>query len=386
MEDALARGELYLRDHNKGAARCKKSYLDENRGILLQDIWTDAGRMKGGSAYATQKPEPLLERIVRATTEEGDLVLDCFVGSGTTAAVAERLGRRWIAADLGRFSVHTTRKRLLSDPDVGPFVVQNLGKYERQAWQAAEFGEDGRDKAALAQARYRRFVLDLYGAEPIEGYAWLHGVREGRFVHVGSVDAPVLAGDVKAIAREFWKAAGDGPRSNSDETRAATNAVDVLGWDFGFELNEMGKQMAADANIILSFRRIPRDVMDKRAVEQGDTTFFELPALDVGLEAKRRRGARVELRDFMVPPEDIPEEVQGSLTHWSQYIDYWSVDWDHKGDTFHNQWQSYRTKNTPVLALSASHVYDEAGSYTVVVKVIDILGNDTTKSTTVEVG
>jgi len=193
------------------------------------------------------------------------------------------------------------------------------------------------------------------------------------------VDAPVLVGDVKAIAREFWKAAGQG-------TGASTNAVDVLGWDFGFELNELGKEMAAEANIALSFKRIPRDVMDKRAVEQGDTAFFELPALDVALATNTRRRLSVELCDFMIPPEDIPEDVQSSLTHWSQYIDYWSVDWDHRGDTFHNQWQSYRTKKHPRLSLVANHTYEALGSYNVVVKVIDILGNDTTKSMTVEVG
>ncbi len=350
----------------------------------MQDIWTDISPLMGSSRewidFPTQKPEALLERIIRASSNEGNLVLDCFAGSGTTAAVAEKLNRRWITADLGRFSIHTTRKRLLSISDVRPFVVQNLGKYERQAWQVAEFGENGQ-KAALAQARYRRFILDLYGAEPIEGYAWLHGVRAGRFVHVGSVDAPVLAGDVKAIAREFWKAAGRG----SGATGAATNAVDVLGWDFGFELNELGKEMAADANIAMSFRRIPRDVMDKRAVEQGDTRFFELPALDVEIASKPRRAVRLELRDFMVPPEDIPEDVQSALTHWSQYIDYWSVDWDHRDDTFHNQWQSYRTKKNPVLALNADHTYETPGLHTVVVKVIDILGNDTTKSMSVEV-
>jgi adenine-specific DNA-methyltransferase len=362
-----------------------KQYLDEMNGMPVQNLWNDVQPIVSwsteGVGYATQKPEALLERIVKASSKEGDLVLDCFVGSGTTAAVAERLNRRWIAADLGRFAIHTTRKRLLSNSDVTPFVVQNLGKYERQAWQVAEFGEDGR-QAALAQARYRRFILDLYGAEPIEGYAWLHGVKAGRFVHVGSVDAPVLVDDVKAIAREFWKAAGRG----SEATGAAMNAVDVLGWDFGFELNELGKEMAADANIRLAFRRIPRDVMDRRAVEQGDTRFFELPALDVELTTKTGRALRVELCDFMVPPEDIPEDVQSSLTHWSQYIDYWSVDWDHRDDTFHNQWQSYRTKKSPKLDLVADHTYETLGSYDVVVKVIDILGNDTTKSMTVEVG
>ena len=91
------------------------------------------------TGYATQKPEGLLERIIKTSSDEGDLVLDCFCGSGTTAAVAERLNRRWIACDLGRFAIHTTRKRLLGIADVKPFVVQNLGKYERQQWQVAEF-------------------------------------------------------------------------------------------------------------------------------------------------------------------------------------------------------------------------------------------------------
>jgi len=354
-------------------------FADESQGLFLQDIWLGVKDSKG--EYPSTKNPEIVERIIESSSNVGDLVLDCFVGSGTMAAGAEKLGRRWIAADLGRFAIHTTRKRLLSIPNVRPFVVQNLGKYERQAWQVAEFGENG-EKAALAQARYRRFILDLYGAEPIEGYAWLHGVKAGRFVHVGSVDAPVLAGDVKAIAREFWKAAGRG----SEATGAATNAVDVLGWDFGFELNELGKEMAADANIELSFRRIPRDVMDNRAVEQGDTRFFELPALDVERTTKPGRTLRVELCDFMIPPEDIPEDVQSSLTHWSQYIDYWSVDWDHRDDTFHNQWQSYRMKKNPKLELAANHTYETPGSYDVVVKAIDILGNDTTKSMTVEVG
>ena len=120
-----------------------KFYLDEMPGLPTQSIWDDVARIHHLAherlAYATQKPEALLERIISASSNPGDLVLDCFAGSGTTAAVAEKLGRRWITADLGRFAIHTTRKRLLGIPDVKPFAVQNLGKYERQAWQAAEF-------------------------------------------------------------------------------------------------------------------------------------------------------------------------------------------------------------------------------------------------------
>ena len=136
-------------------------------------------------------------------------MLDCFAGSGTTAAVAEKLNRRWIACDLGRFAIHTTRKRLLGIPGVKPFVVQNLGKYERQAWQVAEFPSNGKDhleEQREREAAYRKFILDLYHATPLTGHAWLHGTKSGRMVHVAAVDAPVTQADVKAIAREAWKA------------------------------------------------------------------------------------------------------------------------------------------------------------------------------------
>lgn len=381
MKELDKEGRLWFPQSKEGRIQTK-SYLDElSEGKSVPDLWLGMMALQSQSGekvdYATQKPEALLERIIRASSNEGDLVLDCFAGSGTTAAVAEKLGRRWITADLGRFAIHTTRKRLLAIPDVKPFVVQNLGKYERQAWQSAEFGDD-RDRAAQAQTRYRRFILDLYGGQPLDGYTWLHGVRAGHLVHVGSVDTPVLLGDVKAIAQEFWKAVGK-------KTGAQTNTVDVLGWDFAFEINEMGKQMAADANIRMLFKRIPREVLEKKAVEQGDIRFFELAALGVDVRATGKRGVQVDLTDFVVPPDDVPDEVQRAITHWSQWIDYWAIDWDFKGDTFHNQWQSYRTKKDNKLQLSRAHTYDAPGTYTIVVKVIDILGNDTTKSLQVEV-
>jgi len=226
--------------------------------------------------YATQKPEPLLDRIIRAASNEGDLVLDCVCGSGTSAAVAEKLGRRWIAADLGRFAISTTRKRLLAIPNVRPFVVQNLGKYERQQWQVAEFGQGDTRQAAGVQLAYRRFILDLYHAQPLEDGVWLHGLRDGRFVHVGSVDAPVAIGDVQQIVRDVWRIRGPAGQST-------TNAVDILGWDFAFELNEVARQMAAENNVTVRFKRIPREVLEKRAVEQGDIKFFELAALSVAV-------------------------------------------------------------------------------------------------------
>jgi hypothetical protein len=167
-------------------------------------------------------------------------ILDCFVGSGTTAAVAEKLRRRWIVCDVGRFAIHTARKRLLSVPNVRPFVIQNLGKYERQIWAGTEFGDN---KAAKRQRAYIEFIMKLASVSPLNGYTWLHGVKAGRMVHVGAVDAPVSVGEVTQIAAEFKRAIGIG----KDAPR--TNGVDVLGWDFAFELNEVAKQQAAAANI-----------------------------------------------------------------------------------------------------------------------------------------
>lgn len=256
-----------------------------------------------------------------------------------------------------------------------PFVVQNLGKYERQVWQAAEFGAGA--GAAAAQA-YRAFILDLYRARALDGYVWLHGLRNGRMVHVGSVDAPVSPGDVTNIVAEFARAVGTGADA------PAERGVDVLGWDFAFELHEVAKQQAARAGIDVRFVRIPREVLEKKAVEQGDIRFFELAALDVDVQ-QQGRAVTLTLTDFVIPLDDVPEEVQRAITHWSQWVDYWAVDWENKSDTFHNEWQTYRTRKERDLKRTVTHTYAAPGTYRIMVKVIDLLGNDTTKTLEVTV-
>lgn len=330
--------------------------------------------------YETQKPVDLIERILALASDPGDLVLDCFCGSGSSLVAAERMGRRWIGGDLGRFAIHTTRKRLLSEKSLKPFIVQNLGKYERQAWMSAEFAHP-EDRAARETA-YRRFILDLFRAEPVTGYNWVHGVKAGRLVHVGAVDAPVTLADVKAVGTEVWKVGGGG------KAGPVSAAVDILGWDFAFELNETARQLAAEARVDVKFRRIPREVLEKAAVEQGDVQakdFFELRALCAKVSVKNKRAVTVELTDFILPQEDLPADIAKEVKHWSQWVDYWAIDWNNPGDTFHNEWQSFRTREQLKLELKAEHEYAEAGEYVIGVKVIDILGNDTTKMLTVKV-
>lgn len=356
-----------------------KQFSENIEGKQIQNLWSDfmalSSQAKERLEYATQKPEALLERIIKASSKEGDLVLDCFCGSGTTAAVAEKNNRRWITCDLGRFAIHTARKRFLGIDNVKPFIVQNLGKYERQQWMNAEF-ENPEDR--LKQDRtYKHFITELYHAKPLDGYTWLHGAKAGRMIHVGSVEAPVTVEDIKASIKEFWKLVGK-------EKSAQVNGIDFLGWDFAFDVNETAKQFAAENKVNVSFKKIPREVLEKKAVEQGDIKFYELASLNIKSKTEKKK-ASITLHDFIIPPDDVPQEVQGKITHWSQWIDYWAVDWNYRDDTFHNEWQSYRTKQDAKIELTANNTYEAAGKYTVLVKVIDILGNDTTKALKIEI-
>ena len=224
---------------------------------------------------------------------------------------------------------------------------------------------------------YRKFILALYHATPLEGHSWLHGLKNGRFVHVGSIDSPVSEGDITQIALE-WKRTTGGAAASPQ-----TNGIDVLGWEFAFELNDLKKQQAQRANLSLSFKRIPREIMEKRAADSGEIQFFELAALDIS-HAVAGQTLTLELKNFIAPLDYLPADVQSAITSWEQMVDYWAIDWDYQGDAFHNQWQSYRTKASPKLERVAKFTYDGPGVRRVVVKVIDILGNDTSRM--VEIG
>ena len=217
----------------------------------------------------------------------------------------------------------------------------------------------------------------MYHAEPLDGHAWLHGAKAGRLIHIGTVDAPVTVEDIKQTIREFWKLVGN-------DAAAQTNGVDFLGWDFAFDVNETAKQFAASNRVDVKCKKIPHEVLEKKAIEQGDIRFYELAYLDAAASVNGTQ-ATVALRNFIAPPDDVPPDIQRMIRHWSQWIDYWAIDWNYRDDTFHNEWQSYRTKARPELELAAAHQYAEAGTYVVLVKVIDILGNDTTKAVDIQV-
>jgi len=363
-----------------------KVYADEYAGRPLGDLWTDIPYLSAGDStrvdYATQKPERLLQRVVEAGSKTGDLVADFFCGSGTTLAAAEALGRRWIGCDLSRWAIHTTRKRLLDlqvqDEDgtqrgCRPFEVVNLGKYERRYWQMSVVNGGRGDDQALWE--YIRFIVGLYGAQTVSGFTDLHGRKGNRMVHVGATDGPVTMFEIEAGLAECQD--------------AGQKALDVLGWEWEMGLYDVMPKLAEARGIDLRMLQIPREVMDPRAVERGDVRFYELAYLDAELQrdGRSKRRARVALNSFVIPnPELIPAEVRDKVRKWSDYIDYWAVDWHYRQDTFHNQWQDYRTRKDRSLKIQSDwYTYDEAGTYRVMVKVIDIFGNDTTTMLEAEV-
>jgi hypothetical protein len=339
-----------------------KRYLAENEGQLVDDVWTDIPPVNSQaverSGYDTQKPLALLERIILTSSDPGDIVADVFCGSGTTLVSAEHLGRRWIGCDLGRFAIHTTRKRLLNLADCGPFDIKNLGAYERQRWQV--------DSGNGALRAYLDTILSFYQAEPVSGFTHLHGRKGSRMVHVGATDAPITIDEIEELMDEM--------ADNGIE------ACDLLGWEWEMGLHDTIGERARRRGLSLRSLQIPREVMERRVQEADTVRFFELAYVDLDV---RRQGqdACVVLKDFIIPSEDlIPVSVRDKIQGWSDLIDYWSVDFDYHDETFHNRWQSYRTREQPKLAIESDwHSYGGAGRYSIVVKIIDIFGNDTTQ-------
>lgn len=350
----------------KGVTIKGKVYLPNELGKIPEDWW-DIPALPPMSQeridYPTQKPTALLERVIKGCSNPGDLVADFFCGSGTTAAVAEKLERRWITADLGRFAIHTTRKRMLEVDNCKPFEILNIGKYERQFWQGVTFGSKTPEQS---QGEYIAFILKLYKAEALPGSSLIHGKKGNRLVHVGSVEAPVTFDDIQNALQET--------------IRMKQKELVVLGWEWEMGLHNVVELEAKKAGIKLSLLNIPREVMDRRAVDAGDVQFFELAYLEAELK-EQKDGYVIKLTDFAIENMDmIPADVKKMVKKWSDYIDYWSVDWDYNNDTFQNMWQSYRTKRDRTLLLKTDqHRYTKKGKYRAMVKVIDIFGNDTTQ-------
>ena len=354
----------------KGLVRYKY-YLDEMPGLQVQSIWSDVNKIHHLANerldYPTQKPEELLSRIISTSTNPGDLVADFFCGSGTTAAVAEKLGRKWIATDLGKFGIHTTRKRLIgvqrekkaAEQDFRAFEVLNLGRYERQAYLNVGGRLTGSQKAqALAQkeGEFRELILRAYKATGFGGNegnqaqdGFFHGARNGRLVVIGPINLPVGRLFVEEVITECRK-------------RGASR-VDVLAFEFEMGLFPAVLEEARSKGIELAPKYIPAEVFDKRAVDKGQVVFHDISFVEATprYDKKAKLAVKIELTDFSVyytqgaaeaaiaAMKEGKSEVmceQGQLYKvskskdgivnkdkltklWTDWVDYWAVDFDY---------------------------------------------------------
>jgi DNA modification methylase len=412
-----------------------KYYEKEAKGVYISDFWDDISVINSMAVeslgYATQKPEALLERIIKSSSNEGDLIADFFCGSGTTAAVAEKLGRRWIATDLGKFAIHTTRKRMIGvqrqlkaqGKNYRAFEILNLGKYERQHYIGvnSDLREEEKQQQQLAakEAAFLDLILRAYQAEKVTGFASFHGKKAGRLVAVGPVNLPVTRLLVEEIILECRK--------------KHLTKVDILGFEFEMGLFPNVLDEARGKGIDIAPKYIPAEVFDKRAVEKNQVVFHDVAFIEVKPIIKKNSVA-VQLTDFSVfYSQDsianaeaalatnkkagskivvergqivkISKDKDGIVTrepltrHWTDWIDYWSVDFDFESKReiirvkdeqsgeweeswtgeyiFENEWQSFRTKKDRTLELTSIAHECKPGRRKIAVKVVDIFGNDT---------
>lgn len=393
---------------------------------ILDTNWTDIPGYAFTTSYPTENAERLLTRIINIASNPGDLVADFFVGSGTTAAVAEKLGRKWIATDLGKFAIHTTRKRMIGvqrqlkkeDKEYRAFEVLNLGKYERQHYIGINpnLREEEKQQQILAkEAAFLELILKAYKAERVNNFASFHGKKAGRMVVVGPVNLPVTRLFVEEIIVECRK--------------KNITKVDLLGFEFEMGLFPNLLVEAKGKGIDISPKYIPAEVFDKRAVEKNQVVFHDVAAIEVkpivkgnsvavqltdfsvyytqgkgdDEETLKDKGSKVVVRNGKVIK--LSKDRNGVISreiltkNWTDWIDYWSVDFDYENKReiirtidpatgeaveswngeyiFENEWQSFRTKKDRSIELTSSACELDKKRTKIAVKVVDIFGNDT---------
>jgi len=344
---------------NSGKKRLIR-YLDEEKGESLGDIWTHIPEVNSmadeRTGYETQKPESLLEIVINSSSLENDLIADFFCGSGTSAAVAEKLGRKWIAADLGKFAIHTSRKRLIQvqrelkkeGQPYRAFEILNLGKYERQHYIGVNPDlreEEKRVQLEKKEADFLALILRAYRAKPIEGFNTFHGKKAGRLVSVGPVNLPVTRLFIEELILEC--------------RQKHITKVDVLAFEFEMGLFPNLLDEAREKGIDIAPKYIPAEVFDKRAVEKNQVVFHDVAYLEVTPHVKGNT-VSVELTDFSVFYSQgsiaavesilkdkgskivveqgqivkVSKDKDGIITqevltkNWTDWVDYWSVDFN----------------------------------------------------------
>jgi len=362
-----------------------KHYLHEGKGVQPDNVWTDIipinSQAKEDTSFPTQKPEKLLERIIEASSNEGDLVADFFAGSGTTGAVAEKLGRKWIMCELGKPACMIMRKRLI-DQDAKPFLFQAIGDYQKEQFGTSKFRRIG-DLAHV--------VINLYGALPFP-------MQEGVPNNLGYIKQSKTLVFVDSPS----KMTGYNTLKKAQELRAGFmggwNKIVVLGWNF---VTDIGQIISSLNDPRLEVLVIPPDLLDKlktkasyeKLIKTGQIRFSSLQYLTVKPIQKRSYNNEedelvVELDNYiLLSPDALPlddknkEKLDNVIAEDPlSLVEYWSIDPDYNGEVFRSKWQDYR-ENTfndddpfRVIRNAKLIVPKKQGVRKVCVKAVDVFG------------
>ena len=317
-------------------------------GALVDDVWDDCPAvfrlLNEKTGYSTQKPASLLERIIKASSNEGDLVCDFFGGSGTTAAVAEKLGRRWITCDIGKPASLVMRKRFI-DQEVNPFLYQSIGDYQKEAFH--------NNKKLRRVGDLSQVVLGLFGALPFSpeqvsdrNFGYVKGTRN--LVMVDSPNRLTTAATVRrAVEAKASLLGGDWDK------------VIVLGWNFAFDISQaIEKYKNSNVEVLV----IPPDLLDKlskkgfkkliadKTVRFSSLQYLVVNPVEVTVNGNGEDELDISLSNYvLLSPDNIPlddkdkENLQKVMEQDPlSLIEYWSIDPDYDGDTFRSTWQDYR--------------------------------------------
>lgn len=382
-EDGRKYRLVYGTKNANGETRYYKYYLDE--GKIPEDYWTDVNSLQSGvkerTGYATQKPEALLERIIKASSNEGDLVCDFFGGSGTTAAVAEKLGRRWITCDIGKPASLVMRKRFI-DQEVNPFLYQSIGDYQKEAFH--------NNKKLRRVGDLSQVVLGLFGALPFSpeqvsdrNFGYVKGTRN--LVMVDSPNRLTTAATVRrAVEAKASLLGGDWDK------------VIVLGWNFAFDISQaIEKYKNSNVEVLV----IPPDLLDKlskkgfkkliadKTVRFSSLQYLVVNPVEVTVNGNGEDELSISLSNYvLLSPDNIPlddkdkENLQKVMEQDPlSLIEYWSIDPDYDGDTFRSTWQDYRENvdndSDPLHCVYSTRLHmPHKAERKVCVKAVDVFG------------
>ncbi len=343
----------------------RRQYLDESQGLPIADVWTDIPSFQTSNlgqnytGYATQKPDGLLERVIKTSSNEGDSVLDCFVGSGTTCAVAQKLGRRWIGVDVNKGAIQVTSKRLqkiIKDQkgtNYPTFIIYKVNNYDLR----------------ILKTEAKELAIQQYGITKIKTDTFFDGLRDsGELVKIIDFNHPLTLLDLQLIVDELNK--------RPDEDR------DVV-------IISLSRETKVDAWIEEWNKKQPhKDTRTKKRMRQfivfdlKDKNFVSYEPSKAEIEIKRTGKDKVKIKivSFISPTiikrlELEPGLLQKKIPDFRSMIDVVLVDTDYDGEVFKIGFSDVPEKQNDLVKGEYELKISEKPTK-VAVKIIDMLGEE----------